>query len=379
MNILVINNGSSSLKFAVYDLSQKDKVATGVFEGIGTDEGVFTITHQGNKSKQTFVSPTHLMAFDALKAFLDQVGLIEDQLAGIGHRVVHGGVDFKSSVLVDDEVISAIDKNSSLAPLHNPANLLAINESIRAWPSLPQVAVFDTSFHQTMPPHAFRYAIPDEYYQRDGIRRYGFHGTSHRFVSQKAADYLGQDLNSLNLITAHLGNGCSACAIKQGKSVDTTMGLTPLEGLVMGTRSGDLDPGIIHFLQDKYEMSAQEMNQLLNKQSGLKGLSGLSQDMRELIQARSEGHELAAVAIDVFTYKLAKSIASLAVPLGRLDALVFTGGIGENSEVIRNETVAHLQILNLTTGEGSGPKVLVINTDEELLIAQDTQTIIQGA
>lgn len=377
MNILVINNGSSSLKFAVYDLSQKDKVATGVFEGIGTTEGIFTITHLGTKSQQVFESPTHLMAFDALKEFLDQVGLMEDQLAGIGHRVVHGGVDFKSSVLVTDEVIAAIHKNSSLAPLHNPANLLAIKESIRAWPSLKQVAVFDTSFHQTMPPQAYRYAIPDEYYQRDGIRRYGFHGTSHRFVSQKAADHLGKDLQSLNLITAHLGNGCSACAIKQGQSVDTTMGLTPLEGLVMGTRSGDLDPGIIHFLQDKYEMSAHEINQLLNKQSGLKGLSGLSQDMRDLIEARSQGHELAAVAIDVFTYKLAKSIASLAVPLGRLDALVFTGGIGENSEVIRNETVAHLEILNLNTD--NGPQVLVVNTDEELLIAQDTQTIIQGA
>ncbi|HYB49231.1 MAG TPA: acetate kinase, partial [Streptosporangiaceae bacterium] len=313
-------------------------------------------------------------------------------LAGAGHRVVHGGERFTASVLVDDEVIAAIRSFSHLAPLHNPSNLDGI-EAVRAVrPGLPQVAVFDTAFHQTMAPRAFRYAVPEEWYTRYGVRRYGFHGTSHRFVSERAAALLGRPLAELRLVTAHLGNGCSAAAVRDGRSVDTTMGLTPLEGLVMGTRSGDVDPSVFGYLADQAGLTVDEVTRVLNTASGLAGLSGVSNDMRTVEAAAAAGDERAQLALDVFVHRLAKAIAAMVVGLERLDALVFTGGIGENSVLIRSRVLARLGFLGLAEDAGAnaghgratrgristdGPVLaLVVPTDEELLIARDTARLV---
>ena len=299
-----------------------------------------------------------------------------------------------SSVRVDDAVIAALRSFSHLAPLHNPANLAGI-EAVRAvLPDLPQVAVFDTAFHQTMPPHAFRYAVPEEWYTRHGVRRYGFHGTSHRFVSEQAASMLGRPLGELRLVTAHLGNGCSATAVRDGVSVDTTMGLTPLEGLVMGTRSGDVDPGLIGYLAGRTGMNVDELTQALNVDSGLQGLSGVGNDMRTVVAAAADGNERARLALEVFVHRLSKAIAGLVVGLQRLDALVFTGGIGENSAVVRSLVLGRLGFLGLAEdaeanaehGRHTGGRIslagpvlaLVVPTDEELMIARDTARVIAG-
>jgi acetate kinase len=317
------------------------------------------------------------------------------RLLGAGHRVVHGGEQFSSSILVNDAVIAALRSASHLAPLHNPANLAGI-EAVRAvLPDLPQVAVFDTAFHQTMPPHAFRYAVPEEWYTRYAVRRYGFHGISHQFVSQQAAVLLGRPPGELRLVTAHLGNGCSAAAVRDGVSVDTTMGLTPLEGLVMGTRSGDVDPGLLGYLAGRTGRSLDELTMALNTNSGLLGLAGAGSDMRTVEAAAAAGNERAQLAIEVFVYRLAKAIAALVVGLQRLDALIFTGGIGENSAVVRSLVLSRLGFLGLTedvqangdhgrhtAGRISlgGPVVaLVVPTDEELLIARDTASVIAAS
>ena len=269
------------------------------------------------------------------------------RLLGAGHRVVHGGERFTSSIRVDDRVIAAAAPAQHLAPLHNPANMAGI-EAVRAvLPDLPQVAVFDTAFHHTMPPHAFRYAVPEEWYTRHGVRRYGFHGTSHRFVSERAASMLGRPPGELRLVTAHLGNGCSATAVRDGVSVDTTMGFTPLEGLVMGTRSGDVDPGLLGYLAGRTGMNVDELTHALNVDSGLEGLSGVGNDMRTVVAAAADGNERAQLALDVFVYRLSKAIAGLVVGLERLDALVFTGGIGENSAVVRSRVLSRLGFLGL--------------------------------
>jgi acetate kinase len=313
---------------------------------------------------------------------------------GAGHRVVHGGERFTASVLVDDEVIEAIRSFSPLAPLHNPANLAGIEAVRAARPGLPQAAVFDTAFHQTMPPRAFRYAVPQDWYTTHLIRRYGFHGTSHRYVSGQAAVLLQRPLEELRLVTAHLGNGCSAAAIRDGVSVDTTMGLTPLEGLVMGTRSGDIDPGVFGYLAGQTGASAAGLTDVLNTGSGLLGLSGTSNDMRTIQDAAAAGDERAQLAIDVFVHRLAKAIAALVTSLDRLDALVFTGGIGEHSVLIRRLVLGRLGFLGLTEdaeanarhGQGTrgritapGPvQALVVPTDEELMIARDTARLIDA-
>ncbi len=313
-------------------------------------------------------------------------------LLGAGHRVVHGAERFTSSIRVDDAVMAALRSFSHLAPLHNPANLAGI-EAVRAvLPDLPQVAVFDTSFHQTMPPHAFRYAVPEEWYTEHGVRRYGFHGISHRFVSEQAAAMLGRPLRELRLVTAHLGNRCSATAVRDGVSVDTTMGLTPLDGLVMGTRSGDVDPGLIGYLAGRTGMNVDQLTQALNLDSGLEGLSGVGSDMRAVVAAAAEGNERARLALEVFVYRLCKAIAGLVVGLQRLDAVVFTGGIGENSAVVRSRVLSRLGFLGLAEdaeanadhGRRTGGRIsppgpvlaLVVPTDEELLIARDTARVI---
>jgi len=397
--VLVLNSGSSSVKFALLAPASGERVLAGMAEKVGTRETELQIRQHPDHvvteqlpegSYQAVISRIldHLPEAGPGKAGDGSSGAGQARLVGAGHRVVHGGERFTASVLVDDEVIDAIRSSSHLAPLHNPANLAGI-EAVRAVrPDLPQVAVFDTAFHQTMPPRAFRYAVPEAWYTRHGVRRYGFHGTSYRFVTERAAAQLGRPLTELRLVAAHLGNGCSVAAVRDGSSVDTTMGLTPLEGLVMGTRSGDVDPGIFGYLADRAGLTVDELNETLYTASGLQGLSGTSNDMRTVEAAAAEGDERARLAVEVFVHRLAKAIAGMVVGLERLDALVFTGGIGENSAFIRSQVLARLGFLGLTedaaanTRHGrdtrgrisvAGPAVaMVVPTDEELMIARDT-------
>ena len=367
----------------------------GIGERLGTPEALLRVQwFPAEAVVERLPDGTHRAVMARVLDHLAEAGHEGVRLLGAGHRVVHGGERFASSILVDDAVIFAVRSFSHLAPLHNPANLAGI-EAVRAvLPELPQVAVFDTAFHQTMPPHAFRYAVPEEWYTRHGVRRYGFHGTSHRFVSEQAASMLGRPLRELRLVTAHLGNGCSATAVRDGVSVDTTMGLTPLEGLVMGTRSGDVDPGLLAYLAGRTGMNVDELTRALNVDSGLEGLSGVGNDMRTVVAAAAEGHERARLALEVFVYRLSKAIAGLVVGLGRVDAVVFTGGIGENSAVVRSVVLSRLGFLGLAEdveanadhGRQTGGRIsvdgpvlaLVVPTDEELLIARDTASVIAG-
>ncbi|MGH9119988.1 MAG: acetate kinase [Acidimicrobiales bacterium] len=371
--VLVLNSGSSTLKFAVVDAASGDRPLDGIVDRL------------------TSVGERRAAVADVLDRHRGT------DLIGVGHRVVHGGDRFSSSVLIDDAVIDAIRSVSDLAPLHNPANLLGIEAVAAQRPELPQVAVFDTAFHQTMPAAAYRYAVPEPWYADHGIRRYGFHGTSHRYVSEEAAARLGRPITELRMVTAHLGNGCSAAAVRDGVSVDTTMGLTPLEGLVMGTRSGDVDPGLFARLAGRTGLDVDAITSALNQESGLLALSGVGNDMRAIAAAAAGGHGRAALAIDVFAYRAAKAIAALVVPLGRLDALVFTGGIGENDAAIRRSILDRLGFLGLAEdrqaneahGRSTGgritvdgapvaPVALVVPTDEELLIARDTARLVRS-
>ena len=391
--VLVLNSGSSSVKFALLRLGSGERLMGGIGERLGTPEAVLRVRwFPAEAVEERLPDGTHRAVMARVLDHLAEAGHEGVRLLGAGHRVVHGGERFASSILVDDAVISAVRSFSHLAPLHNLANLAGI-EAVRAvLPELPQVAVFDTAFHQTMPPHAFRYAVPEEWYTRHGVRRYGFHGTSHRFVSEQAASMLGRPLRGLRLVTAHLGNGCSATAVRDGVSVDTTMGLTPLDGLVMGTRSGDVDPGLLAYLAGRTGMNVDELTRALNVDSGLQGLSGVGNDMRTVVAAAADGHERARLALEVFVYRLSKSIAGLVVGLGRVDAVVFTGGIGENSAVVRSEVLNRLGFLGLAEdveanadhGRQTGGRIsvdgpvlaLVVPTDEELLIARDTARVI---
>jgi acetate kinase len=373
--VLVLNAGSSSVKYALVDPDTGDRPLNGQIEDIGGSGGSY---HD---------------AITQILAHLDDKGHVD--LAGAGHRVVHGGERFSASVLVDGEVLAAIRSYSHLAPLHNPANLAGIEAVSAARPGLPQVAVFDTAFHQSMAPAAYRYAVPDEWYAQYGVRRYGFHGTSYRFVSERAATLLGRPAAALRLVVAHLGNGCSAAAIAGGKSVDTTMGLTPMEGLVMGTRSGDVDPGLLGYLAEQTGQDAATLTEALDTRSGLLGLSGTTNDMRTISEAVGQGDERARLALDVFVHRLAKAIAALTASLGGLDALVFTAGIGEHSPVVRSEVLARLGFLGLAEDPAAnaahgratngritlpGPvQALVVPTDEELMIARDTTRLIPGS
>jgi acetate kinase len=393
--VLVLNSGSSSVKFALLPPEGGERVLAGVGERLGTPDASLSVRHgHDNPVEERLSEPTHGAVVAWVLKHLEQPGHADQHLLGAGHRVVHGGERFTSSVLIDDDVIAGLRALSPLAPLHNPSNLAGI-EAVRAvQPELPQVAVFDTSFHQTMPPHAFRYAVPEEWYSRFAVRRYGFHGTSHRFVSERTASMLGRSPHQLRLVTAHLGNGCSATAVRDGVSVDTTMGLTPMEGLVMGTRSGDVDPGLLSYLTAQTGRSVADLTQALNLDSGLQALSGVGNDMRAVVAGAAGGNERAQLALDVFVHRLAKAVAGLVVGLERLDALVFTGGIGENSAEVRSLVMARLGFLGLEEdvdanadhGRHTGgrisragpPRAMVVPTDEELLIARDTARIIGG-
>jgi acetate kinase len=394
--VLVVNAGSSSLKFATVDPATGSRSISGLAERLGTAEAVVTLNRDGVPAvTSTLADGSH---DEAVALVLDEVQRQPSHLSpvGVGHRVVHGGERFADSVLVTDDVLAGIEQYSPLAPLHNPPALLGISAVRARWPDLPQAVVFDTAFHQSMPPRAFRYAVPEDWYVDLGVRRYGFHGTSHRFVSAQAAELLGRPASELALVVAHLGNGCSATAVLDGRSVDTTMGLTPLEGLVMGTRSGDVDPGLFGYLASRRDMSSGDVLSVLNSRSGLLGLSGHSNDMRALQSRAQAGDDSALLAVEIFCYRLAKAVSSLVVALGRLDALVFTGGIGENDADVRERVVDALGFLGLRLDpEANGqhgrassgricmttdgvPTALVVPTDEELSIARDTIRLIRS-
>jgi len=388
--ILVINCGSSSLKFALYSIDHQ-LLAEGLAESLNSVNAKLHIKLLNTEIKSTLDTKDHQHAIDLLIIELQKTFDLKLDLVGIGHRVVHGGESFKQSVIITQEVISEIKNCIPLAPLHNPANLLGINILATLFPKLNQVAVFDTSFHQTMPEHAYTYAIPYKFYKDDGVRRYGFHGTSHRFVTLQASKLLNKHVDTLNLVTAHLGNGASVAAIANGASVDTSMGMTPLEGLVMGTRSGDIDPGLFDYLISK-GLSPEDISRTLNKKSGLLGISGISNDMRTLCEQAAQGHKLSQLAIDIFCFRLAKYIAAMMVSLTHIDALVFTGGIGENSPLVREKTTDHLLILGFTLdknlnslncsnkviNDADSKNIIVIPTDEELMIVNDTLELIPG-
>jgi acetate kinase len=390
MDVLVLNCGSSSAKFAVIDPASSREAVSGIAQRLGSPDASLDWKRNGTKETRPIPGAHHEEALRAVGDLLAQLGLV-NELIGVGHRVVHGGSKFAGSMAITPEVVAKVEECIPLGPLHNPPNLVGIRVAQELFPGLLQVAVFDTAFHQTMPPVAYTYPVPLEWLEGYGVRRYGFHGTSHRFVARQALVQTGLPAENHRLVTAHLGNGCSCAAVRDGRSVDTTMGLTPLEGVMMGTRSGSVDPAIICHLAGALNKPADQILDALNKKSGLLGVSGLSNDMRTIEEAASGGHTRARLAFDIFCYVLAKSIAGLVVPLGRLDALVFTGGIGENSVAVRERTIGHLGFLGLTLDAGANathgrsqngriteevrPQALVVQTNEELMIALDTAEI----
>jgi acetate kinase len=397
MKILVLNCGSSSIKYQLIDTEKEIVMAKGLVERIGMSSAVLTHTPHG-KEKVRIVGEIldHTIAIEYVIAVLMSPthGVLKDknEIDAVGHRVVHGGETFSGSVLITDRVVKALVDNIELAPLHNPPNIKGIEAAKAHLPNTPQCGVFDTSFHSTMPEHAYLYGIPYELYKRYKIRKYGFHGTSHRFVSQKAAQMLGKPIEELKIITAHLGNGSSMAAINGGKSIDTTMGFTPLEGLIMGTRCGDMDPSVILYIMSKEGLNMSEANTLMNKHSGLIGLSGDSSDMREIESGVMEGDKRAKRAFDAFTYRIKKYVGSYIAALGGCDALVFTGGIGENSPMVRNAVCSNMEFLGIkldeernlnvkgeceVSSDDSKVKVLRIPTNEELVIALDTEQIVK--
>lgn len=392
MYALVINCGSSSLKFALINAKERNTVVSGTAEQLDSPEATLTIKHKGEKNKIPLSDNTHLGAFKSVFSYLQEHGYAE-QIIAVGHRVVHGGEYFQESVEITPEVIEIIERCAPLAPIHNPANLTGILAAKEVLPDLPQIAVFDTAFHQTMPEEAYLYALPLEIYQKYNIRRYGFHGSSHRYITERTSRILDIPLDRLNIISCHLGNGASIAAIRNGKSVDTSMGLTPLEGLMMGTRSGSIDPGLIPYLVECLDYDIYEMDNLLNFKSGLLGISGISNDCRLLETKAKEGHERSRLALDMFAYRVAKNISEYLPALQRLDAIVFTGGIGENSAYMREHIMSQLAFLgyrfsnpsnSFCTGGKEGViatssnfgKALVVCTDEEGMIVQDTLNII---
>ena len=396
MKILVINCGSSSLKYQLIDMNGEVVLAKGLVERIGI-EGSRIKHDTTGKERVTIEEPMkdHKRALElVLAAIVDKNhGAVAsmDEISAVGHRVVHGGEDFASSVIIDEAVMDALNRNIELAPLHNPPNIMGIEACKELMPSVPMVGVFDTAFHQTIPAENYIYAIPYEYYEKYKIRRYGFHGTSHKYVSMRAAEILGRDLKDLNIVTCHLGNGSSVTAVQGGKSIDTSMGFTPLEGLAMGTRSGDIDPAIIPFIMDKEGLSFEEVNDMLNKKSGVLGISGISSDFRDLEIAAEEGNMRAELALKVFTNRVTKYIAAYAAQMCRIDVLVFTAGIGENSGLIREMVCDGLECMNIridkelnnTRGQEAivsknlaGATIMVVPTNEELMIARDTLELV---
>ena len=397
MKIFVINAGSSSLKYQLIDMTTEEVVAKGLCERIGIDGSKLTHTPAGkDKVEIENPMPNHTVAIQmVLDALCDKDhGVISSlsEISAVGHRVVHGGEMFSCSTLINEDVKKALEICSEFAPLHNPANLIGINAIEEAMgKDIPQVGVFDTAFHQTMPPKAYMYGIPYKFYENDKIRRYGFHGTSHRFVSAEAAKFLGKPIEELNIITVHLGNGSSVAAVKGGKVIDTSMGFTPLAGMLMGTRCGNIDPAIIPILMDKYNMSTEEINKVMNKESGVYGISGVSSDFRDLAAAANEGNERAQLALDMFMYQTKSYIASYAAAMGGADAVVFTAGVGENSPAVREGCIEGMEFMGFKmdkeknnvrgtvdiSAADSNTKILVIPTNEELMIAKDTAELVK--
>ncbi|REJ14201.1 MAG: acetate kinase [Paenibacillaceae bacterium] len=397
MKILVINAGSSSIKYQLYNMKDESVLASGRVERIGTESAI--VTHEPAGKPGVREVSEILDHVTAVRRVLDLLlhrehGVVASiaEIEAVGHRVVHGGETFKASVLVDDEVKRRIRDLFDLAPLHNPAAMMGINAVEQNMPNMPQAVVFDTAFHQTMPRHAYLYPIPMALYRRHKIRRYGFHGTSHFYVSERAAEMIGRSIAELKMITCHIGNGASCAAILGGKSVDTSMGLTPLEGLMMGTRSGDIDPAVVPFVMSKEELTLSEVNSMLNKHSGMLAISGFSGDMREIVEAMEDGDRNAKLAFDMFCYRLRKYVGAYAAVMNGLDALVFTAGIGENSTHVRKAVCEGLTFLGVQLDEAanqqrskdarfiSAPdsrvKVLVVPTNEELIIARDTFRLV---
>ncbi|GLO66854.1 MULTISPECIES: acetate kinase [Oceanobacillus] len=387
-NVLAINAGSSSLKFQLIQMPDEEVIAKGLVERIGMPDAIFSVEANGEKDKQVTDIPDHSVAVKMLLESLTSTGVIQsfNEIDAVGHRVVHGGEYFSDSVLITDEVIQKIEDISELAPLHNPANLTGIHAFKEILPEIPMVAVFDTAFHQTMPEASYMYSLPREYYEEYGIRKYGFHGTSHKYVSERASDLLGVPLSNLRLISCHIGNGASVTAIKDGESIDTSMGFTPLAGVTMGTRSGNIDPALIPYIMDKTGKTADEVLNVLNKESGMLALSGFSSDLRD-IEEKSESDARAELALDVFAGRIHKYIGSYAAKMNGLDAIIFTAGVGENSVTIREKILTGLEFmgiywdpkLNDVRGKEqfinyphSPVKVIIIPTNEEAMIAKDT-------
>ena len=397
MKVLVINCGSSSLKFQLIDSDSEAVLAKGLCERIGIEGGMVTYQREGGDKIKTNVDmPDHTTAVKlVIDSLIDKengvIGSL-DEIGAVGHRIVHGGESFSSATIINEDVIKAIEECNDLAPLHNPANLIGIRSCQEIMPNVPMVAVFDTAFHQTMPKKAYLYGIPYEYYKKYKVRRYGFHGTSHDYVSKRAAEFLNRDIGDLKIIVCHLGNGASISAVCNGKCVDTSMGLTPLEGLFMGTRSGDLDPAIIQFISNKEKLSINEMLNILNKKSGVLGLSEVSSDFRDLGQAAADGNDQAMTTLEAYSYRVAKYIGSYAAAMNGVDAIVFTAGVGENNIEVRQMIGEYLGYLGtgvdkdrnrvrgeeaVISPEGAKVSVLVIPTNEELAIARETVKLVK--
>ena len=397
MNILVINCGSSSLKYQLIDSESEKVLAKGLCERIGID-GRLTYSPDGGEKEVTDAPmPTHTEAIQLVLDALtnEKTGVIKslDEVGAVGHRLVHGGEKFACSVVITDEVLAAVEECNDLAPLHNPANLIGVDACKKCMPGVPMVGVFDTAFHQTMPKEAYMYALPYEYYDKYKVRRYGFHGTSHSFVSKRTAEFLGKDIKDMKIIVCHLGNGSSISAVKYGESIDTSMGLTPLEGVPMGTRSGDIDPAILEFLAKKEDMDIFQLVNVLNKKSGVFGVSGgLSSDFRDLENAAKDGDDKAQLARDVFTYNVAKYVGAYAAAMNGVDAIAFTAGVGENDNLVRKDVIARLGFLGIELDEEANSKrgfdniistadskvtVCVIPTNEELAIARETLALVK--
>lgn len=390
--VIAINAGSSSLKFQLFEMPSEEVITKGLFERIGLNDSIFNITVNGKKVQETMDIPDHEVAVKLLLDQLTALGIIEslDEINGIGHRVVHGGEAFADSVLITDEVLKKMEDLSELAPLHNPANITGIRAFQNVLPNVPAVAVFDTAFHQTMPESSYLYSLPYEYYEKYGIRKYGFHGTSHKYVSERAAELLGRPIEQLRLISCHLGNGASIAAIEGGKSIDTSMGFTPLAGVTMGTRSGNIDPALIPFIMEKTGKTAEEVLDVLNKKSGMLGVSGFSSDLRDIVDQAHKGNQRAELALEVFANRIHKYIGSYAARMYGVDAIIFTAGIGENSDVIREKILKGLEFMgvywdvSLNKVHGveafisyphSPVKVMVIPTNEEVMIARDVMKV----
>ena len=397
MKTLVINCGSSSLKYQLIDMSTEECMVQGLVERIGIEGSVLTQKVEG---KDKYVINTDIKNHkDAIKLVLEALvdpvhGVIKsmDEISAVGHRVVHGGEKYSDSVLINDEVLQSIKDCIVLAPLHNPPNIIGIEACKELMPNTPMVAVFDTAFHQTMPKHSYICPLPYDLYEKYGIRKYGFHGTSHKYVSNKVAEAMGKDIKDLKIVTCHLGNGCSLAAVKNGKSVDTSMGFTPLAGVMMGTRSGSIDPSVISFLIEEHGYTIEEIDELLNKKSGVLGISGVSSDFRDVLAAGEAGNERAKLALEIFYYKVRTQIAAYAGAMGGIDVIVFTAGIGENSSITRKEILKGLEFFGFAVNEenneirgkiqevsteDSRVKVYVVPTNEELMIARDTAKLVK--